>query len=245
MITVIPAMDLLGGRVVRLHRGDYDKVTEYSPEPLEIIEQFVDSGASWAHLVDLDGARDGAATQHALIARALARFGRALRVQVGGGIRTLSQVQAYLSAGARRVVLGTRAVESPEFISEVAARCEVVVALDARDGRVATRGWTHTTEHDVLDLARSCVGAGARAILYTDIARDGTGDGPNVEATARLAEAVPGVEIIASGGVGALSHLRALAARPSISSVVIGRALYERSFTLREALDVAREGGAA
>lgn len=243
MTALIPAMDLLGGKVVRLHRGDYQRATVYGDDPLEILQEFVDAGASRAHVVDLDGARDGAATQGALIASALARFGGALRVQVGGGIRSLAQVRAYLAAGADRLVLGTRAVESPEFISEVAALCDVVVALDARDGKVATRGWTHTTSHDVLELAKVCVQAGAQAVLYTDIARDGTGEGPNLDATERLARAVPGVEVIASGGIGSLEHLRALAARPVIASAVVGRALYEKAFTVREALAAARGEG--
>lgn len=236
MIQVIPAMDLLGGCVVRLHRGDYEQVTVYSDDPLEVLAGFVSAGATRAHIVDLDGARDGAATQGPLIARALARFGASMRVQVGGGIRTIEQVRAYRDAGADRVVVGTRAVEDPAFITEVARVCDAVVALDARDGKVATKGWTHTTGHDVLALARVCVEAGARAILYTDIARDGTGEGPNVDATERLAEHVPGAEVIASGGIGSLAHITALAARPAIASVVVGRALYERRFGVAEAL---------
>jgi phosphoribosylformimino-5-aminoimidazole carboxamide ribotide isomerase len=240
---VIPAMDLLGGRVVRLHRGDYDQATVYPDDPLETLGSFVAAGATRAHVVDLDGARDGVAAQHGLIARALARFGSALKVQVGGGVRTLDQVRAYRDAGADRVVVGTRAVESPAFITEAAAVCGVVVALDARDGKVATKGWTHTTTHAVLDLAAVCVAAGATAILYTDIARDGTGEGPNLDATERLARSVPGVEVIASGGIGELSHLRALAARPVIASVVVGRALYERRFSVAEALAAGRGEG--
>lgn len=241
MISLIPAMDLLGGRVVRLHQGDYSQVTVYRDDPGAVLREFADAGATRVHVVDLDGARDGAATQAALIARIVGALRGALRVQVGGGIRDIDRVSAYLDAGVERVVLGTRAVESQAFVEEVAARCEVVVALDAREGRVATRGWTHTTEHRVEDLARRCAAAGARAVLYTDIARDGTGEGPNVDATEALAQAVPGVEVIASGGIGSLAHLRALAARPTIASAVIGRALYDARFTLREAFDAVKE----
>lgn len=244
MTTVIPAMDLLGGRVVRLHRGDYEQVTVFHDDPLSVFETFVAQGATRAHLVDLDGARDGAASQGPLIARVLARFGERLALQVGGGVRTVAQARAYADAGARRVVVGTAAVEDPGFITALAAFTEVVVALDARDGLVATRGWTHTTTLSALALAKTCVDAGARALLYTDIARDGTGDGPNLDATEALARAVPGTEVIASGGIGSLAHLRALALRPVITSVVVGRALYEGRFTVAEAL-AAAAGGAS
>jgi phosphoribosylformimino-5-aminoimidazole carboxamide ribotide isomerase len=233
---VIPAMDLLGGRVVRLHRGDYEQVTVFHEDPLAVFETFVAQGATRAHLVDLDGARDGAPTQSPLVARVLARFGDRLTLQVGGGIRTVAQARAYVDAGARRVVVGTAAVEHPGFITALAAFTEVVVALDARDGLVATRGWTHTTTLSALALAKTCVDAGARALLYTDIARDGTGEGPNLDATEALARAVPGTEVIASGGIGSLAHLQALAQRPVITSVVVGRALYEGRFTVGEAL---------
>jgi phosphoribosylformimino-5-aminoimidazole carboxamide ribotide isomerase len=239
---VIPAMDLLGGRVVRLHQGDYARVTVYADDPAEMLAAFVDAGARRVHLVDLDGARDGAATQGALLAGLVARFGHALRVQVGGGVRTLDQARAYRDAGADRVVVGTRAVEDPDFVAQCAEFVPVVVALDARDGRVATRGWTTLTDRTAVDLARSLAALGATAVLYTDIARDGTGAGPNVEATARLAEAVPGVEVIASGGIGSLDHLRALAAAPAIAATVVGRALYERAFTVAEALAAGRGG---
>jgi phosphoribosylformimino-5-aminoimidazole carboxamide ribotide isomerase len=233
---VIPAMDLLGGRVVRLHRGDYAKATVYHAAPLAIVGEFVDAGAAWLHVVDLDGARDGAATQRELVASILAAYGSRLRVQVGGGVRTLEQVRAYVDAGATRVVVGTRAVEDPAFVEAAARICDVVVAVDARDGKVATHGWTVTTELTAVDLARALSARGAKAVLYTDIARDGTGEGPNVEATAALARAVLGVEVIASGGIGSRAHVEALAARPEIAACVVGRALYEGALTVREAL---------
>ncbi len=233
---VIPAMDLLGGRVVRLKRGRYDDVTVYSDDPAAVLADFVAQGARHLHVVDLDGARDGRATQSALVGALLDRFGAAVRVQVGGGIRTLDQVRAYAAAGAARVVVGTRAARDPDFVTLARTVCGVVVAVDARDGMVAAEGWTVQTEVSAVDLARACAARGAEAVLYTDIARDGTGEGPSVDATAWLAEAVPGVEVIASGGIGTLEHLRALAARPGIASAVVGRALYERAFTVREAL---------
>lgn len=233
---VIPAMDLLGGRVVRLHRGDYDKSTVYHHDPASVVASFVDAGATWAHVVDLDGARDGAATQRDLVAKILSVHGRSLRVQIGGGIRTIEQVRAYVEAGAARVVIGTRAVEDPAFVESAARLCDVVVAVDARDGMVATHGWKVTTALRATELAKTLADRGAKAVLYTDIARDGTGEGPNVEATAALAREVPGVEVIASGGIGSLAHIVALASRPEIGACVVGRALYEGAFTAREAI---------
>lgn len=237
---VIPAMDLLGGRVVRLHRGDYAKVTVYDDDPLAVVDRFVDAGAEWLHVVDLDGARDGAATQASLIVRVLARHGAKVRVQVGGGIRTLAQVHAYAAAGAARVVVGTRAAENPGFVADAVKVIPVVAAVDARDGVVATHGWTATANVTAVDLAKELVARGAAAVLYTDIARDGTGEGPNVEATAALARALPGAEVIASGGIGSLAHLRALAARPEIASCVVGKALYDGAFSVKAALEVGR-----
>ncbi len=233
---VIPAMDLLGGRVVRLHRGDYDKATVYHHDPVSVVAGFVDAGATGAHVVDLDGARDGAATQRDLVAKILAAHGASLRVQVGGGIRTLEQVRAYVDAGATRVVIGTRAVEDPAFVESAARLCDVVVAVDARDGLVATHGWKVTTSQRAVDLAKALADRGAKAVLYTDIARDGTGEGPNVEATAALAREVAGVEVIASGGIGSVAHIAALAARREIGACVVGRALYEGAVTVRDAL---------
>lgn len=233
---VIPAMDLLGGRVVRLHRGDYEKVTVYHHDPVAVVAGFVDAGAAWAHVVDLDGARDGAATQRDLVAAILAAHGRSLRVQVGGGVRTIEQVRAYVDAGAARVVIGTRAVEDPAFVEEASRLCEVVVALDARDGMVATHGWKVTTALRASEMAKALRDRGARAVLYTDIARDGTGEGPNVDATAALAREVPDVEVIASGGIGSLAHLAALAARREIAACVVGRALYDGSVSVRDAI---------
>ncbi len=229
-------MDLLGAKVVRLHKGDYAKATVYRDDPVTVVGEFVSAGAAWVHIVDLDGARDGVATQHPLVASILAAHGRSVRVQVGGGIRTLDQVRAYTDAGAARVIVGTRAVEDPAFVEAAARITDVVVALDARDGFVATHGWTVTTEQRATDLARALADRGAKAVLYTDIARDGTGDGPNVDATAALARAVPGIEVIASGGIGARRHIEALAAHREIASCVVGRALYDGSLTAAEAL---------
>ena len=237
-MNVYPAMDLLGGRVVRLHKGRYDAVTVYSDDPSGVLDAFISAGAVRIHVVDLDGARDGAPTQAALIRTLLAAH--SAKIQVGGGIRGMAQAEGYLAAGAERVVLGTAAVRDPGFVREACARFPVVVAVDAVDGRVATEGWTQASDIAATDLARWAMELGARAVLYTDISRDGTGAGPNVGATAALARAVPGLEVIASGGVGSLEHLRALAAEREITACVVGRALYDQRFTLRDAVEAGR-----
>lgn len=235
-----PAMDLLGGRIVRLHQGDYRRVTEYPQDPLSWIERLVAAGAERIHLVDLDGARDGAPTQAPLVEEILRKTG--VPIQVGGGVRTMAQAKAYLDAGAERVVLGTAAVRDKDFLREACATLPVVVAVDARDGMVTTHGWTASTEVSAIDLAREAMALGARAVLYTDVARDGTGVGPNVRATAELARAVAPLEVIASGGVGTLDHLERLAREEVIAACVSGRALLEGSFTCEEAFARLRAG---
>jgi phosphoribosylformimino-5-aminoimidazole carboxamide ribotide isomerase len=235
-VRVYPAMDLLGGKVVRLHQGRYDRVTVYSDDPLAVLEGFVRAGAERVHVVDLDGARDGAPTQAELVRTLLRSIG--VKVQVGGGIRSMAQLEGYASAGAERFVLGTAAVKDPAFVARACERFPVVVAVDAVDGRVATHGWTEGSDLSATELSQRAQAMGARAVLYTDIARDGTGGGPNVTATAALARAVPDLEVIASGGVGTLEHLRALAREGVIGACVVGRALYEGAFTAEDALRV-------
>lgn len=235
---VYPAMDLLGGRVVRLHKGRYDAVTVYSDDPVGTVRGFVEAGAERVHIVDLDGAREGRPAQAALVASVIAATGA--RVQVGGGIRAMEQLEAYVAAGVERVVLGTAAVKDPAFVEAACGRFAVVIAVDARDGMVAVEGWTEGSSVSAVDLAKHAQQFGARAVLYTDIARDGTGEGPNVEATAALARNVPGLEVIASGGIGSRAHLEALAARPEIAACVVGRALYDGTMTARDALSAGR-----
>jgi phosphoribosylformimino-5-aminoimidazole carboxamide ribotide isomerase len=235
---VYPAMDLLDGRVVRLHKGDYDAVTVYSDDPIGTVRGFVDAGAERVHIVDLDGARAAKPAQADLVREVIVKTGA--RVQTGGGIRSMEQIEAYVASGVERVVLGTAAVKDPAFVAAACARFAIVVAVDARDGWVATEGWTEGSTVRATELAERARELGACAVLYTDIARDGTGAGPNVEATAALARAVPGLEVIASGGIGTLAHLRALAARPEIAACVVGRALYDGTLSVRDALDAAR-----
>jgi phosphoribosylformimino-5-aminoimidazole carboxamide ribotide isomerase len=231
---VYPAIDLLGGVAVRLREGRREDATVYDREPWAVARRFAEAGAARVHVVDLDGAFAGRPENRAAVGRILAEAGVA--VQVGGGVRDRAAAEALYTAGADRVVLGTAAVKDPALVAELcrAHPGGVVVAIDARGGRVAIEGWVTATDVRATDLAQRMVDAGAAALLYTDVARDGTEVGPNVEATAELARAIP-IEVIASGGIGSLAHVRALAAA-GIPACVVGRALYEARFTVAEAI---------
>lgn len=231
---IIPAIDLLGGQAVRLHQGRYDQVTVYESDPVALAARWRGVTAR-LHVVDLEGARAGHAVQRDLVRAILDAFGAG--VEVGGGVRTLAAAESYLELGADRVVLGTAVIRDPEAVLAIAARYpgRVVAALDAKDGLVATDGWEQISTRTAVDVARGLAGAGVAAVLYTDIARDGTQAGPNVAATAALARD-GGLPVIASGGVGSLEHLRELARHPGIAGAIVGRALYERAFTLEQAV---------
>ena len=235
---MIPAIDLIDGAAVRLAEGRRESATIYHQHPVELIDDFIAAGAERIHVVDLDGAFAGAPAQTRLIGE-LCRASR-VPVQVGGGLRDLAGLEAVFAAGARLAVLGTAAVRSPAFVEEAcrAHPGRVIVAVDARDGMVAVDGWIEVSDVPATVLAERAARWGAAGVLYTDIARDGTRVGPNVEATAALAKAVR-CEVIASGGVGTLDHLAALR-DADIASVVVGRALYERRFTLVEAIATAK-----
>jgi len=239
-VRVWPAIDLLEGRAVRLHEGRRDRATIFHDAPWELPAAFAADGAEGIHVVDLDGAFAGAPVQRALVARIVAAA--SVPVQVGGGIRDRAAVEAVIAAGAARVVLGTAAVKSPALVEECcrAHPGRVVIAVDARDGVVAVAGWVEASDVTAIELGRRAAAWGAAALLYTDVARDGTGAGPNIAATAALAAAVD-CEVIASGGVSSLDDLRALHAA-GIPAVVIGRALYDKKFTLADAVRVARGG---
>lgn len=231
---LIPAIDLLDGKVVRLTQGRYEDVTVYADDPVREALRFESEGARRLHVVDLEGARSGVPAHTALVRRIVESTG--LEVQVGGGIRTRVQAQAWLDAGARRVVVGTAALVSPEEI-EAFTRAhpgQVIVAVDARDGIVATDGWQLSSGIEAGDLAEQVDGWGVDGILFTDIARDGTRTGPAVEATAAL-QAKVAAEVIASGGVGSLADLSALQAR-GIRAAVAGRAIYEGTLSVRDAM---------
>ncbi len=235
---VIPAIDLRGGRTVRLVEGAADRETRYDLDPVETALGFEKVGAELLHLVDLDGAFAGTGDANRDVIRSIVGA-LAIPVELGGGLRSMEAVEAVLDAGARWAILGTVAVEQFDLVAELAAAYpgRIVVGIDARDGRVATRGWTDVTSIDAVDLARRVGDAGVERIIYTDIARDGKLGGPNVEATARLARDT-GLAVTASGGVGTLDDLLAVAAveAQGVDGCIVGKALYEKRFTLEEAI---------
>ena len=234
-----PAIDLKGGACVRLLRGDMERATTYAEDPAAQARAFEAAGCEWLHVVDLDGAFAGRPENAEAVRAILAAVG--VPVQLGGGIRNRAGVEGWLEAGVARVILGTVAVEDPGLVRE-AARAHpgrVAVGLDARGGRVATRGWAEATELEALDLARRFEDAGIAAIVHTDIERDGAMGGPNVAATEAIARAVS-VPVIASGGVSSLADLARLKGTGAIAGVIAGRALYDGAVSLGEALALLR-----
>jgi phosphoribosylformimino-5-aminoimidazole carboxamide ribotide isomerase len=234
---LIPAIDLLGGRCVRLAQGRYDRATEYGDDPGAMAGRFVARGIRRLHVVDLDGAKRGEPANREAVAAIVAAAGD-VPVQLGGGIRSLALAEAALDLGVERVIFGTVALRDPALVREAAAAWpgRVAVGIDARDGRVAVEGWLEASETTALDLARRFEDAGVAALVHTDIARDGMETGPNLEATGELARAVS-IPVIASGGVGSLEHVRAAAAEEGVAGVIVGRALYTGAVDLGEALE--------
>jgi phosphoribosylformimino-5-aminoimidazole carboxamide ribotide isomerase len=235
-VIVIPAVDLRDGRCVRLRQGRSDQETVFSEDPVAMAVRWKMLGAERLHVVDLDGAFAGEPRQTALVARIVAAVSP-LPVQVGGGLRDLEAVGRALETGARWAVVGTRAALDPEFLAGVcrAWPAQVIVAVDGRGSRVAVRGWTETLTETVIDVGRRARDAAAAALLYTDVTRDGTGSGPNVDATATLARAVA-LPVLASGGVASVDDLRRLAEVPGVEGCVVGHALYTGAIDLAEAL---------
>jgi phosphoribosylformimino-5-aminoimidazole carboxamide ribotide isomerase len=234
---LIPAIDLLGGKVVRLTRGRYDQVTVYSERPVEQARVFYDAGARRLHVVDLDGARAGKPQNLAVIEAILRAV--PVRIQVGGGIRDREIARRWFETGAERVVLGTAAVKQPDFVQQLCSDHPggVVVAVDERDGQVAVEGWVETSGVDARTLAQRVDQWGVAAVLHTVIARDGTKEGPDTDATLAL-QAVVKATVIASGGIGELAHIRELAAR-GVRAAVCGRALLSGAFSLPDAFAAA------
>ena len=233
-----PAIDLRGGRCVRLYQGSYDAETAYSDDPVGQAQQFADAGASWLHVVDLDAARTGEPANLPVIAAIAAAVD--VPVQTGGGVRSLDAAAALADAGAARVVIGTAAVENPGLVEKVAARQAVAVGLDARGREVATHGWERGGGGDLLELSARFESSGAEAVVVTEISRDGTMSGPDTDGLAAVL-AVTGLAVIASGGVAELGDLTALAAigdhSRRLAGVIVGRALYEGRFTVEQALE--------
>lgn len=233
-----PAIDLKDGQAVRLLRGDMEKATVFNDDPAAQARAFVDAGCNWLHLVDLNGAFEGQPVNAAAVRAILAAC--QVPAQLGGGIRDMTTIETWLENGLARVILGTVAVENPDLVREAAKAFpgRIAVGIDARNGKVATRGWAEETDVDATDLARRFEDAGVAAIIYTDIMRDGAMQGPNVEATAALARAVS-IPVIASGGVSSLADLVALKeCGVALNGAISGRALYDGALDLREALAV-------
>ncbi|MDP2990430.1 MAG: 1-(5-phosphoribosyl)-5-[(5-phosphoribosylamino)methylideneamino]imidazole-4-carboxamide isomerase [Kiritimatiellota bacterium] len=234
-LTIIPAIDLKGGRCVRLRQGLASDETVYSDDPVQMAQSWEQAGAAWLHVVDLDGAFQGFPVHTALIEK----IARAIRipVEVGGGLRTDDQVEALLALGVARAVLGTRAWTSPETLARLVERFgeHVAVGLDARNGRVSIKGWTETTGTDALALAVRLQSLGVQTLIYTDIAQDGMLTGPNTKAIAELCDRVT-CRVIASGGVASAAHVAALAAlgKPNLAGVIVGKALYEGTVSFAE-----------
>lgn len=238
---VIPAIDLLGGRCVRLAQGSYDAVTVYEDDPAAAARRFAACGVRRLHVVDLDGARAGAPRNQAAVAAILAAAA-GVPVQLGGGLRDRASVEEALALGLDRCVLGTVALRDPPLVRELARAHpgRVAVGLDARAGRIAVSGWLEASETLAVDLARCFEDAGVAALVHTDIARDGMGVGPNLEETARVAESVS-IPVVASGGVGSHDDVRRAAALADrgVAGLIVGRALYTGAVDLARALEIA------
>lgn len=235
---IYPAIDMRGGKCVRLLQGDYDKETVYGDSPFAMAQQFAEAGAQWIHMVDLDGAKDGKRVNDTFVIQAAQNLNA--KVQIGGGIRTEADIAHYLDRGVERVIIGSIAVSNPDFAIEMIRKygSHIAVGIDAKNGYVATHGWLDTSEVKAVDLGKRFADAGAETFIFTDIATDGMLSGPNVEAVAKMA-AETGKSVIASGGVSSLADLTVLKEfyPKGVTGAIVGKALYEGRFTVSEALE--------
>ena len=237
---IIPAIDIQNGNCVRLRQGDFAQETIFDKNPLNIANKWVDEGAERLHLVDLDGARLGSPINLDIISNICKRFPNT-PIQIGGGIRDLKTAENYLLAGATYIIIGTKAVEEPQFVKELCKKFpgSIIVGVDAKNGEVATDGWESVSNKNVIELSKEFENIGVSEIVYTDIEKDGMMKGLNIDATLNLAKSV-NIPIIASGGVSCLDDVRKM--KPyigsGISGIIIGRALYEKTITIKEAKNV-------
>jgi phosphoribosylformimino-5-aminoimidazole carboxamide ribotide isomerase len=235
-LILYPAIDIRDGRAVRLMQGDYERETQFDDDPVVAARRWVDGGARWLHVVDLDGARAGEPVNLEHVRRIVAAVG--VPVQLGGGLRDSKKVEEAISSGAERVVLGTAAVRDPDLAAAIAAVHgeRVVVSVDARSGRVAAEGWTEDSELATTDVVAALSERGVRRFVYTPVDVDGLMEGPDLDSLREVAEATDG-ELIYSGGVGSLDDLRSIAALglENVGGVIVGRALYEQRFTVADA----------
>jgi phosphoribosylformimino-5-aminoimidazole carboxamide ribotide isomerase len=234
-LTIYPAIDMRGGNCVRLLQGDYNQETIYGDSPFAMAERFAADGAEWIHMVDLDGAKDGKRVNDRFVIEAAKKLNA--QIQIGGGIRTEEDILHYLDQGVDRVIIGSIAVSKPEFAIEMIKKygAKIAVGIDAKNGFVATHGWLDTSAIKAVELGKRFADAGAETFIFTDIATDGTLQGPNIAAVCELAE-ITGKNVIASGGVSSLADLKEIAAN-RISGAIVGKALYENRFTLKQALE--------
>ncbi|MFT8321558.1 MAG: 1-(5-phosphoribosyl)-5-[(5-phosphoribosylamino)methylideneamino]imidazole-4-carboxamide isomerase [Bacillus sp. (in: firmicutes)] len=237
--TIYPAIDMRGGKCVRLLQGDYNKETIYGDSPYAMAKNFAEQGAKWIHMVDLDGAKDGKRVNDAFVIDAAQKLG--VKVQIGGGIRTEKDIVHYLDNGLARVIIGSIAVSNPDFAIEMIRKYgnKIAVGIDAKNGYVATHGWITTSENRAVDLGKRFADAGAETFIFTDIATDGMLSGPNLEAVKEMAIET-GKEVIASGGVSNINDLRMLKeiSDTGVRGAIVGKALYEGRFSVQEALEV-------
>ncbi len=235
--TLYPAIDMRGGKCVRLLQGDYEKETIYGDSPFDMAKSFVEQGASWIHMVDLDGAKDGKRVNDQFVIDAAKKLGA--QVQIGGGIRQEGDIVHYLENGVTRVIIGSIAVSNPEFTMEMIRKYGkgIAIGIDAKNGFVATHGWLSTSEVKAVELGKRFADAGAETFIFTDIATDGMLNGPNVDAIEEMAM-ITKKKVIASGGVSSIEDLNRLKEihAKGVGGAIIGKALYERRFTLEEAL---------
>ena len=238
MFTIYPAIDLRGGKVVRLKEGDPARMTSYSDNPAEMAQRWIDAGSTWLHVVNLDGAFGESDNANRDALESILKLGA--RVQFGGGMRSLDSIEAALSLGVRRVILGTIAIEQPDIVRDALTRFgaeHIAVGIDARDGLVRTRGWKDNSGVPALDLALQMRTFGLATVIFTDVSRDGLGSGLNIPATRELSEK-SGLDVIASGGVHTIDDVKA-AKDAGLAGCIIGRALYEGTIDLKDALEFA------
>lgn len=235
---IYPAVDIKDGRCVRLVQGEFDKVTVYSEEPLQMALKWESLGAEYLHVVDLDGARTGETQNISITSEIAAKL--KIPVQLGGGIRSIEVIEKLISKGIKRVILGTSAVKNPDLVKQAveAFKESIVIGIDAKDGKVAIDGWEKTSEFTAIDFANKMVELGAKTIIYTDISRDGMLIGPNLAAMREMAQTVD-AEIIASGGVSSLQDIKDLK-ETGVSGVIVGKALYTGNVDLKEAIEIGK-----
>lgn len=237
---LIPAIDLKDGRCVRLRQGDMEDVTVFSEDPAAMADQWLEQGAKRLHLVDLNGAFAGKPVNREAIEAIIEVVDNEAPIQIGGGIRDLDTIEAYLDLGIQYVIIGTAAVKNPGFLRDACTAFpgHIIVGLDARDGKVATDGWSKLSRHDVIDLAQKFADYGCESIIYTDIGRDGMLSGVNIPATVALSQAVS-IPVIASGGVSSMDDIKALCevSEEGIEGVILGRSIYEGTLNFQEAQD--------